>query len=337
MGERNRQACTTFPVRIDNPAAAAETPDLGISCGQTAFGHTATWNLCDDPHGIIVATTVQLRAATAAHTILINASRLSMGVIVADFLAHSDFAGYHPWPNVMLVGDDLHAAIRAILYAAELTRTRLTSETRAEPVLLLVNGIDHSARLMNAAGLFSSGASPIVEALRYMYQHGQRAGVHTVLTVDRHLHLVDPALALAPFKVQIGRPATDDTSEFLWDDLDIGNTVEDGIPGRGLISTRDGIEQVQWFYTPTPGRERSAADRRLLSALRPADSTHPRMVVDLPDADRITSWAQIHQATVWEAFERPDLDPLSPAYRPRRVLPEHLNHERRQRTSQGER
>lgn len=345
MGESKRQACTTtFPARIDNIASATDvrsksggagSPDhLEIACGKTVFGHVLTWNLHDDPHGVLAASTVDLRASTAAHTILVNAARLPMGLIIADFLAHNDFTGYHPWPNVHLIGDDLHAAVRAILYTAELTRTRLITAENTDPILLLVNGIDQCTRLINSAGHLRADASPVVEALRYVHRHGHEVGIHTLLTVDRHLYLVDPELATAPFKAQIGRPA-DDTSQFLWDDPDIGNTIEEGAPGRGLISTHDGIEQIQWFYTPAPGRERSESDRRILAALRPENNVHPRMVIELPDSERIASWAQVHHARIWAAFDRPDLDPLSPAYRPRRVLPEHLNYERRQLPTEG--
>lgn len=337
MGEHNNQGYTTFPARLDNIPSITERVELEIVCGLTTFGHTVAWNLRDDPHGIVVAPTVELRASTAAHTILINAARLPMGIIVADFLAHGDFAGYHPWPNVHLVGDDLHAAIRAVIYAAELTRARFTEGGVFAPILLLVNGIDHCVRMLGSGALKRS-TSAIIEALRYVHQHGQEVGVHTLITVDRHLHLVDPALASVSFKAQIGRPAATDTSELLWGDPAIGNTVKAGTPGRGLISTHDGIEQIQWLYTPTPGRENTESDRRLLASLRPEPcAQHPRMVIDLPDADCITSWTQVHQAPIWKAFGRPDLDPLSPAYRPRLVLPEHLNHKRRQRTSQGER
>jgi hypothetical protein len=80
----------------------------------------------------------------------------------------------------------------------------------------------------------------------------------------------------------------------------------DGVPAR----------EFQAHFTPDPIKARKARDLGVLAEMLPTESLYPRVVFDLPSPYDINQWEQIITAP-WElAEERPDLDPLSPHYRP---------------------
>ena len=80
--------------------------------------------------------------------------------------------------------------------------------------------------------------------------------------------------------------------------------------------------QFQGFYTPNPtDRDLTADEAAILDELHPDISLYPRMLIDMPDADKIHSWHQIATAPIVPAQSRPDLDPESPDdYVPRKVV-----------------
>lgn len=336
---------SVFKERIDNKPAVPVAhsvadalkiyPDLQIPVGEDEFGNPVTWKLVGraQPHGLFVGLTGSGKSSTN-QTVLADTALAGMCIIIVDFKCDKEFNGWRDWPNVHLVAQDVFSCLRAIAYVKELMDRRKEGGATPDgapgpnvPILLIIDEFTVCTKLLDPLwrqfrkdDKSLPATPPTIEDAGAILREGRSLRVHEASSLQRATADNMPAEFKfnSPFKIQCGNADTT-TSFNLWDDADIGKTIPVGVPGRALTQGPNGFVQFQGYFTPDPATATSERDLAVLQALRPPVSLYPRMVIDMPDADKIERWDQIVTAPVVPAVSRPDLDPLSPQFKPRRI------------------
>ncbi|TEA09233.1 FtsK/SpoIIIE domain-containing protein [Mycobacteroides salmoniphilum] len=350
--ETKERACTVkrsvFAGRIDNkPAvpvarsvedALAIYPNLEIPVGEDELGNPVTWKLVGrgQPHGLFVGATGSGKSSTNMTT-LAHTSLAGMCIIIVDFKCDKEFNGWRDWPNVHLVAQDVYSCLRAIAYVKELMDRRKEggaslsalhgAPAPSVPILLIVDEFTVCTKLLDPLwrqfrkdDKSLPPTPPTIEDAGSILREGRSLLVHEASSLQRATadNIPREFVFNSPFTIQCG-PSDSTTSFNLWDDADIGQTIPYGVPGRALTRGPSGFVQFQGYFTPDPATAKTDRDLAVLESLRPPVSLYPRMVIDMPDADKIERWDQIVTAPIVSADSRPDLDPLSPKFTPRRV------------------
>lgn len=347
--QTQERTCTVkrsvFKGRIDNKPAVPVAynvedalkiyPDLEIPVGEDEFGNPVTWKLVGrgQPHGLFVGATGSGKSSTNMTTIS-HASLAGMCIIIVDFKCDKEFNGWRDWPNVHLVAQDVYSCLRAIAYVKELMDRRKEGGATPDgapapnvPILLIVDEFTVATKLLDPLwrqfrkdDKSLPATPPTIEDAGSILREGRSLRVHEGSSLQRATadNIPREFVFNSPFTIQCG-PSDSTTSFNLWDDADIGQTIPYGVPGRALTRGPNGFVQFQGYFTPDPNTAASDRDQAVLQALRPPVSLYPRMVIDMPDADKIERWDQIVTAPIIPAISRPDLDPLSPQFKPRRV------------------
>lgn len=315
-----------FPDRADNPAAVLDPSwraQRRIPWGVDEFGDAVSWPTSEEAHAVVMKRQSGAGTTVVARTMAINAALAGFEVVVADFDFHDEWDGLLDWPNVSLVGRDLHSSLRAIEYVGQELRRREAAEGPHSPLLLVVEHVDSiEARLCDwASGGDGRGATLVLATLARVLTRGRIFGLHVLCTSSGRPP--GPVLPNCGYRVQVG-PLDQFGSEVLWNGYAEGWKIPRSTRGRAMVRTDDGFRTAQAYFTPDPGRDGERFGE-LIGKLRPAASLYERLVFDLPDADKITNWEQLAATTVAPAAARPDLDPLSTSYRLRMLEPNYLN------------
>lgn len=108
-----------------------------------------------------------------------------------------------------------------------------------------------------------------------------------------------------------------DGAKMMFDSEHVGVTIPLNVRGRGtMIGMDDRPREVQYLYTPDPRKATSQADLELLAALRPAEVTWPRLMVEFGDrATIIEAMADSAKKTCleWEEVLQAKLVPYQAA------------------------
>lgn len=335
---------SVFKSRIDNPLAVPVAysiedalriyHDLEIPVGEDELGNQVKWSPRKLPHVLLVGQTGTGKSSTGS-VLLEDTTLAGFCIIVADFKGDTEYNGWRDWPNVHLVAQDFYSCLRAIAYAHEIMDRRRSGVAALAgappdnvPLLLLVDeftvctkNLDPLWRQFRNADKSLPPSPPTIEAVGSIKREGRSLRVHEVDALQRATadNIPREFVFNSPFTIQCGR--SDSVTSFnLWDDSDVGQQVPVGVPGRALTRGPNGFVQFQGYYVPDPAKATSERDLAALAAMRPPVSLYPRMVIDMPDADKIERWDQIATAPIVPAESRPDLDPLSPEFKPRRVF-----------------
>lgn len=317
-----------FPERADNPGPSIASRLRGqreIPWGVDEFGEAVSWPMNDEAHALVMKRQAGAGATVLARTLAVNAAAAGVEVVVADFDFHREWDGLRDWPNVSLVGQDLHSSLRAIEYVGQELERRVKAGGPHTPLLLVVDNVDKIARLKEWEDLGTGpDAGAVLRTLMRVMAYGRVPDIHVLCISDgRPPSFVIPN---SGYRIQVG-PLDQWGSQVLWSGYVEGWKIPRSTRGRAMVRTDDGFRTAQAYFTPDPGGD----DERfadLIESLRPASSRYERLVFDLPDADKITSWGQLAAAPVVPAADRPDLDPLSLSYQPRKVEPFYLNNQR---------
>ncbi|OHV00143.1 FtsK/SpoIIIE domain-containing protein [Mycobacterium talmoniae] len=326
----------TTPIARSLAEATRIYPDLTIPVGVDEFEQPVTWKLVGKamPHGLFVGLSGSGKSSTVM-TVVTALARPGVCIIIVDFKGDREYDGFLDWPNVHLVTRDFYSNLRAIAYVRELMYRRKTggappagAPPNNVPIMLIIDEFTVCTKTLDALWPQFRQAEPALpkmpptmEDVGSIYREGRSLRVHGVSALQRATADNIPAEFKfnSPFKIQAGH-ADSTTSWNLWDNADIGQTIPQGVPGRALTRGPNGFVQFQGYFTPDPAAAADAEDRAVLDALRPPVSLYPRVLIDMPNADTIERWDQIVTAPIVAAAARPDLDPLSPKFQPRRVL-----------------
>lgn len=315
-----------FPERADNPAGSV---DLGlreqrrIAWGVDELGATMSWPVNEEAHALVMKRQTGAGTTVLARTIAVNAALAGFEVVVADFDFHGEWDGLLDWPNVSLVGCDLHSSLRAIEYVGQELKRRDEVGGPHTPLLLVVHQVDKIVQLLRGRDDLMGGRDTpsVCATLRMAMLFGRIPDVHVLCTSDgRPPNFVIPNSGHC---IQVG-PLDQWGSHVLWGGYAEGWKIPRSTRGRAMVRTDDGFRTAQAYFTPDPGRDAEQFGE-LIESLRPASSSYERLVFELPDADKITSWEQLAATPVVAASDRPDLDPLSGLYKGRKLEPYYLN------------
>lgn len=328
---------TTTPV-TNLQEAAANYSKLAIGLGIDEQGELVVWRLDGDatPHGIMFGTSGGGKSSQIA-TIITEGAPAGVCYIIADFKGDNEYNRFRDWPGVHLVAQDFFSGLRAIAYAEELLDQRLSGGKGPKgapdpkvPVILIIDemaaGLAELRKIwprLRAENDALPLEPPMVSSLQRLQRLGRSLHVHVFSVTQRATADNFPAELKHNAQLMLQAGWCDGTtSQNFWGDFDIGQTVPVKTPGRCLIRSGDGFMQFQGFYTPNPtDRELDDEEVAILEALRPEFSLYPRMLIDMPDADKIHGWHQIATAPIVPAESRPDLDPENAEeYVPRKTV-----------------
>lgn len=266
-----------------------------------------------------------------AHTLITAAAALGWCVIIADFKLGKSFRGFLDWPNVHIVSNGLYSNIKTIYYVVEiLNRRRAQSGSSSAisddvPILFIMDEYADFAMQMtkNVWPRFKDkgdpNVPPVLGEIDQLIIMCREFRIHIVTMLQKpSADFINTNIIFnSGKKFQVGN-MEGAMSNVYWGNYDIGSSFPD-VPGRGLVKDfADGVpaREFQAYYTPDPIKARTDADFGILANLLPPKSLYRRVVFDMPSPYDITQWDQIVTAP-WElADERPDLDPLSPHFRP---------------------
>lgn len=297
----------------------------------------------DSPNSLFLAgpTMIPTHNTSAIHTFITQAARAHWAVNIAD-RKNIEYRGFRDWPNVQCVATRIEDQIALIYQTWSLMKDRYeageSGAARTEdfsPVLLVLDEFTELVKDIAAWYVRLRGSKPaseikgwprelpVEEMVGSILRLGRTARIHLIIGMQRpDVKYVEGEnrdnLTGRQSLGRLGRQGAD----MLWGDYFTGTTIPPGLLGRGIAYNDHGDPvEVQNFFTPDPYKPDDLTDpvaKRVLDELRPASSSHPRIVFDTPfdpHEDEDFHYNQYLEAPVHLAEERPDLDPLSPQYR----------------------
>lgn len=270
-----------------------------------------------------------------AHNLLQQTAAAGWCNIVADFKLSKSFRGFLDWPNMHVVTNGIYSNIKTIYYVVEILNRRRQDNAGHNgissdvPILFLMDEYAEFAMQMvkNIWPRFKTKDSPsqppVLGEIDQLIIMAREFRIHIVTMLQKpSADFINTNIIFnSGKKIQVGKmPGA--MSNVYWGNYDIGESIPD-LKGRGLVTDfADGVpaREFQAYFTPDPLRARKPHDLDILADLLPPASLYPRVVFDMPDPHDIDDWEQIVTAP-WElADERPDLDPLSPHFRPQTIF-----------------
>lgn len=270
-----------------------------------------------------------------AHNLLQQTAAAGWCNIVADFKLSKSFRGFLDWPNMHVVSNGIYSNIKTIYYVVEILNRRRQDNaghngvSNDVPILFLMDEYAEFAMQMvkNIWPRFKTKDSPslppVLGEIDQLIIMAREFRIHIVTMLQKpSADFINTNIIFnSGKKVQVGQ-MPGPMSNVYWGSYELGSSIPD-VPGRGLVTDfADGIpaREFQAYYTPDPLKARDMRDLAVLNELLPPQSLYPRVVFDMPDSHDIEDWEQIVTAP-WElADERPDLDPLSPRFRPQTIF-----------------
>lgn len=270
-----------------------------------------------------------------AHTLVAQAAALGWCVIIADFKLSKSFRGFLDWPNVHVLTNGLYSNIKTIYYVVEILNRRReqggasSAISNDVPILFIMDEYAEFAMQMtkNVWPRFKQtgdpGIPPVLGEIDQLIIMAREFRIHIVTMLQKpSADFINTNIIFnSGKKFQVGN-MEGSMSNVYWKDYDIGSSFPD-VPGRGLVKDAEtGVpaREVQVYYTPDPIKARKSEDFSVLTEMLPPASLYPRLAFDLPSPYDISQWDEIVTAP-WELVaERPDLDPLSPHFRPQPIF-----------------
>src|SRR5699024_5203660 len=120
------------------------------------------------------------------------------------------------------------------------------------------------------------------------------------------------------FRMSVGR-LDPQGANMMWQNHATGVAIPRGLRQRGMVTSADGRPvEAQFYRFPDMDAPEGSAERDLIDLARPAQSLHPRMVIEVPTVDvdeetgtEIRPVFEDYLEAQWHlASDRPDLDPL---------------------------
>jgi hypothetical protein len=267
------------------------------------------------------------------HTVLAGVARYGWPIWVVDGKS-VEFLGFRSWPNVQVVAASvedqvavIHKAWEVMEYRYKLVQSGLVTEDVFEPLMLFVDEYaDFRAKVIDWYSSIKVKGEPakpsVLEKLASIARLGRTGRVHLLFATQRP----DAEYFGGDFRdnfrmrISVGRLSPQGAA-MMWQDPTIGTTVPRLCPGRATTINDDNRPvEVQTYRVPDPRRVPEGDEQQLevLEALRPATSTHERLLikpledeVDDDGAPLFHGYRDFVNAEWVKAGDHPDLDPVN--------------------------
>lgn len=306
-------------------------------------GETIEWDLAGvSPHALVVGRTGTGKTVVI-NGIVVEASARGWRVLIID-PKRIEFLGMRRWPNVQVVATTVQDQVAVIFRAWELMEERYALiesgaavESDFEPVILV---LDEYRDFHGAVGDWYATVKvpgmpakcPVFEKVSSLARKGRSARIHLVLGCQRPDAdwLTGEMRDNFAARISLGR-LSPQGAMMMWEAPYHGVAIPK-IPGRGTASAADERPvEVQAYWTPDPRRavhNQNTADLALLKQLRPRESTHPSLQVQMRDdllnepdeKGRTREWQAVREAQLVPSMDVADGDWLVPHPSPASVL-----------------
>lgn len=316
----------------------ANYPDTRFRYGVDEGGNLISWCPNRLPHTLIIGATGSGKTA-ATQTILVEATNAGWPVVLIDFKG-IEYSHFRDWPNVTMVITTVEAAV-AVIHHFHTEMKRRYSAVELNPAkvnelmpFLLI--IDEYAEFMDRLKQFYEATKPkggprvcpTFEEIASLLRLARTSRMHLYEGVQRpDAKVMGDSTASRDqlsHRVSVG-PLTTQGAGMMWESAMVGRTVPAGVRGRATAKNDAGEPvEIQCFYTPNP--EKDSHNRQLMQAfdaMRPPAALWDRQVVEHPDEmlddleeGEAAVFSDYQRLKIFNASQRPDLDPLSDEYVP---------------------
>ena len=293
-----------FPEQIWVPPAVIEPgfdlmknrDAIRIPYGVDEDGEQLFWRPAILPHLMVVGRTGTGKTVFV-HTVLVHVAALGCPIWVVDGKA-VEFLGFRDWPNVQVVASTIwhqvaviHRAHQLMEHRYKLIDSRKASEDDMEPLMVFVDEYaDFRANVIEWWAAVKPPKNrnrlpPVLSQLASLARKGRSAGIHLVFGTQRpDAEYFGGDMRDNFAMVSMGRLSREG-SQMVWHDALAATTIPRGIRGRAMSENASGRPvEIQTYRTPDPRRVRDDEEQlALLDALRPLETSHPRLVILPPD------------------------------------------------------
>lgn len=289
-------------------------------------GEEMAWQPARIPQMLITGQTGSGKTSTT-HSILGKITQYGWPVWVVDG-KRVEFLHHRTWPNVQIVATTVAQQVALIhrVWLLQEERYRLMEEEGVrvedfEPlVVILDEWAEFVAALLDWYGDVKQKGDPAkpptLREEASLARKARTARIHLVKTMQRP----DVALlggvggeARTNFgqRISVGR-MDPQGAMMMWDNPGTGTTIPRGARQRSMATNDDGVPvEVQCYRFPSMTAPEDSDEGRMLQALRPTRTRHPRLLILPPESEDGTLGIWDYAKTAWvRADARPDLDPV---------------------------
>lgn len=283
-------------------------------------GNNVFWNLRGSgPHCMVVGKTGTGKTVEI-NGIAMEFARRGWPVWIND-PKQIEFVGMREWPNVQIVAMTVVEMIAMIKAGHDRMEERYAhiaaggDESEFEPLLMVLDEYRNFHRLVTAwwAQLRSQvkglpAKCPVFDWVAAIAEKGRSAMIHILLGTQRPDAEFMSGGMRDNFDTRVSMGAlSPQGAQMMWDSAYLGVAVPRSIRGRGTaINESEEVVEIQVPWTPDPRRayrDNKPQDLEILEALRPEESLHPPLELDLGvdmdlDGKELNEWARLMES-IW--------------------------------------
>ncbi|MFK0074647.1 FtsK/SpoIIIE domain-containing protein [Arthrobacter woluwensis] len=292
--------------------------DVRIPLGVDEDGNTLYWVPAINPHFLVVGTSGSGKTVLM-HGLLSEFAFQGWPCFNVDGKG-TEFVGYKRWPNVVLVGSSALESVRVVHHVhglmdqrRELIKMELAREEDFEPILLSIDEFKAwKHELMRDYRKIKVKGDPTepeaIGLVSDIASMGRSVRVHLLIGLQRP----DAAFLSGDMRdnfaarASMGRLSRDG-AQMMWNDSRTGTSLPRKARGRAITTDAEGHPvEAQVYWTPDPRRtdpEKNPENHAILEALRPRETTHPRMQIVEPDPTPDIEGDGTPEITYWDWAE----------------------------------
>ncbi len=305
--------------------------EVRIACAVDEDGREVHWYPARVPQVMLTGGTGSGKTSMN-HALLAEVTRRGWPVWVAD-PKRVEFLDFRDWPNVQIVAGSvpqqvalIHRVWSLMEYRYQLIEGGQATINDFEPLVVFLDEFaEFRSNLLEwYAQIKVKGdptKPPCLAEVASLARKARTARIHIVLSTQRPdaEFLGGEMRDNFGFRMSMGR-LSPQGAMMMWENPAVGVTLPRSRTGRATATHDDGRPvEVQCYRFPDMRSEPGSEEFRLLEALRPKQSQHPRLVIVPPDPESELDGGDPRQPTYreyaaadWDyADNRPDLDPLA--------------------------
>lgn len=325
-----RPTLPTFIPHVVEPVTSKNTYLIPAAVDEDT--KSVYWNLKGSgPHCMVVGKTGTGKTV-AINGIVMEFARRGWPAWIND-PKQIEFVGMRDWPNVQIVAMTVIEMIAMIKAGHDRMEERYAhiaaggDESEFEPLLMVLDEYRNFHRLVTSwwAQMRSQvkglpAKCPVFDWVAAIAEKGRSAMIHILLGTQRPDAEFMSGGMRDNFDTRISMGAlSPQGAQMMWDSAYLGVAVPRKIRGRGTaINEDEEVVEIQVPWTPDPRRayrDGNSQDLAILDALRPGESLHPPLELDLGpstdlDGGEYNEWAQLMES-IWRPVvgDRPAAHP----------------------------